>query len=157
MEFLVVAVVVTVGAAFVVIAFPSLLSSGKTDAPPATAAVERANEAVAIGSLRAITSAENSYASASGEYGTLDELSSGGTIDSRWTGKPVVGGYRYELTVDPAGSKAFCAAAYRVADTSGGYSYAVSNRGAIYQLAGGDAPDCDSATGNITSGTVLGG
>ena len=152
-EFLVVAVVVAVGAAFVIFAWPSLLSTGKPGqtAPPATAAVERANEAAAIGSLRAIASAESAYASANGSYGTLDDLSSAGVIDGRWTGAPVVGGYRYGLEVDQAGNRAFCATAV-AADTS----YAVSNRGAIYQIHGSDAPDCDPATGSISSGTVLG-
>ncbi|HEY2865778.1 MAG TPA: hypothetical protein VGJ02_01685 [Pyrinomonadaceae bacterium] len=158
-EFLVVAVIAIVGAAFAIFAFPSLLSSGKAGdaAPPATSAVERANEAVAIGSLRAIASAEDSYASTNRAYGTFDDLSTGGTIDARWTGTPTISGYRFELTVDPAASKAFCAAAMLVSGQTGGYSYAVSNRGAIYRLAGGEAPDCDPATGDISSGTILGG
>ena len=101
-EFLVVAVVATIGTVLAIFAFPSLLSSGRGEAPPATAAVERANEAAAIASLRAIASAESAYAAINGSYGDLDELSSGGTVDSRWTGKPTMNGYRFELTVDPA-------------------------------------------------------
>jgi len=155
-EFLVVAVVVTVGAAFVIFAFPSLLSSGKAGdtAPPAAAAVERANEAVAIGSLRAIASAESAYASTSGSYGTMEDLRSGGQLDSRWIDNATINGYRFEIDVDPAGNKAFCATAALVA--AGVSSYAVSSRGAIYRLAGTDPPDCDAATGDIASGTVLG-
>ena len=156
-EFLVVAVVATIGTVLAIFAFPSLLSSGRGEAPPATAAVERANEAAAIASLRAIASAESAYAAINGSYGDLDELSSGGTVDSRWTGKPAMNGYRFELTVDPASSKAFCATATLAPGQTGGYSYAISNLGVIYQLAGNEPPDCDARTGAISTGTILGG
>ena len=95
------AVVAAVGAALAIFAFPSLLSSGKAgDASPARAIVERANEAAAIGSLRAIASAENAFASTNGSYGTMDDLLVRRLDQARWTGTPVLNGYRFDLEVD---------------------------------------------------------
>ena len=157
-EFLVVAVVATVGAALAIFAFPSLLSSGRTgEAPTAAVVKSEANEAAAIAGLRAIASAEATYAvgQGGGSYATLEDLLAPGLVDSRWKGAATMSGYRFELKVDPAGGTAYCATATPL--ETGASAYAVSSRGAIYKQSGGSTPQCDPATGTISSGTILGG
>jgi hypothetical protein len=54
-----------------------------------------ANETAAIGALRSIASAQSLYSvTHNGEYGTFEQLVSGGNLDSRFKGEqPVIGGY----------------------------------------------------------------
>ena len=60
-----------------------------------------ANETVVIGALRAIAAAQSVYSiTHDGEYGTFDELVSGGHLDARFRGEqPVIGGYALTMKV----------------------------------------------------------
>ncbi len=62
-----------------------------------------ANETVVIGALRSIASAQTIYSvSHNGEYGTFEQLVSGGNLDARFRGEqPVIGGYVLTMKVSP--------------------------------------------------------
>ena len=60
----------------------------------------RADEAVALSSLRSIMVAENAYNLSAGSYGTFDQLTSGGYLDARFKGeRPSLNGYSYTIAV----------------------------------------------------------
>ena len=139
--------------------FPSfLVSPNGANQKSATAIQQRADETGAIMALRSIYSAESTYAVSDGQgsYATLSTLSSTALIDQRWAGTGAVNGYQYEVILDSTGNKGFCATAERLSDKMGNYSYAISQQGVIYRLAGDTAPSCDPTTGLISTGTPLG-
>jgi hypothetical protein len=145
----VVSIIILVVAA---IAIPSFLTSRQTiGSQTATAIESRADEVTAISALRTISSAEASYSATDGmgSYGTLADLHSSGLIDQSWTLGSIRNGYRFELILDSPGNKTFCATAESLSNKTGSYSYAVSQQGAIYRLAGDTAPTCDADTGTI--------
>src|SRR5262249_16988102 len=115
-------VVAILGILIISTSFPSLLVSRKgANQPAATAGQLMANEASVIMSLRMINSAEATYSAGDGQgaYGTLSALSSAGLIDQRWAGSPTISGYQFELVLDSAWSRGFCATARRLSDKSG--------------------------------------
>ena len=58
----------------------------------------------AMGALNAIRSAQISYMSQTGSYGTFPQLVNRNLLDSRFTGeRPVVQGYAFTITVDSGG------------------------------------------------------
>ena len=60
----------------------------------------RADEAVVLSNLRAIITAENAYNASSGSYGTFEQLTNGGFLDSRFKGeRPSVNEYAYTIAV----------------------------------------------------------
>ena len=69
------------------IAIPSLLRSRQA-----------ANESTAVANMRNLNSAQVSYSSSAGIYGTLDELVSAGLIDGRYT-SPNFSGFLYTLEI----------------------------------------------------------
>jgi hypothetical protein len=60
-----------------------------------------ANETTAIAALRSIASAQSLYFVSHGsEYGSFEQLTQGGNLDSRFKGEqPVVGGYVFSMSV----------------------------------------------------------
>jgi prepilin-type N-terminal cleavage/methylation domain-containing protein len=66
--------------------------------------VRSANEAAAISHLNRIATAQVTYYNSKNRsgYGTFDQLTSGGYLDSRFKGDaPAVDGYIYEMTLTP--------------------------------------------------------
>ena len=60
----------------------------------------RADEAVVLSNLRAIITAENAYNASSGSYGTFEQLTNGGFLDSRFKGeRPSLSQYAYTIAV----------------------------------------------------------
>jgi ApbE superfamily uncharacterized protein (UPF0280 family) len=68
---------------------------------PVVSTKSAANETAAIAALRSIASAQSLYfVSHSSEYGSFDQLTQGGNLDSRFKGEqPVVGGYVFSMSV----------------------------------------------------------
>jgi hypothetical protein len=68
----------------------------------------RADEAVVLTTLRSIMTAENAYNLSTGSYGTFDQLTSGGYLDSRFKGERAsLNEYSYAIAVadkSPGGS-----------------------------------------------------
>jgi prepilin-type N-terminal cleavage/methylation domain-containing protein len=71
------------------IAIPSLLRSRQA-----------ANESAAVANLRNLNSAQVSYSSTHGFFGSLADLEAQGLIDNRYTG-PQFSGYQYVLALAP--------------------------------------------------------
>ena len=141
-ELLVVVIIIGIIAA---IAIPSLLTSRRI-----------ANEATAIANLRSVHTAEATFSTqGTGIYGTFATVSGANLLDVTWTGTPTKNGYQFALSLG-TGSNSFCATATANSTGAGGRSFAISQQGVIYQLAGTTAPTCDANTGLISSGSILG-
>jgi prepilin-type N-terminal cleavage/methylation domain-containing protein len=92
------------------IAIPSLLRSRQA-----------ANETSAVSNLRSINTAEVSYASsASGRFGTINDLVAAGLVDTRFNG--VYSGYTYSLSLNGTSSD-YTALATAAAANNGRYDY----------------------------------
>jgi len=136
-------------------AIPSFLPSMTSRSLEVKSVQAKANEASVVSALRVISRAESTYSLTNGRgYGTFDELGAASLLDSTWTGTPVRNGYRFTLVTGSSG-RGFCVTAEVIFGSSGENSYAISNRGVIYQLPGDDAPSCDPNSGFISTGTVL--
>src|SRR5918992_5296881 len=75
--------------------------------PAWQASVRSTNEAAALSHLQRIATARVTFYNTKNRsgYGTLDQLSSGGYLDARFTGdQPVVDGYVYKMTITPKSS-----------------------------------------------------
>ena len=60
----------------------------------------RADEAVVLSNLRSIIVAENAYNVSNGSYGTFEQLTNGGFLDSRFKGdRPSLSQYSYMITI----------------------------------------------------------
>jgi hypothetical protein len=60
----------------------------------------RADEAVVLSNLRSIMAAENAYNLSNGSYGTFEQLTNGGFLDSRFKGsRPSLHEYSYTIAV----------------------------------------------------------
>ncbi len=62
-------------------------------------------ESTAVANLRTITTAEVTYLSSAGRYGTIDQLITEGLLDDRFL--RFTGGYRYNLILSPTGYTAY--------------------------------------------------
>jgi type IV pilus assembly protein PilA len=92
------------------IAIPSLLRSRQA-----------ANESGAVSNLRAINTAQVTYISTNGSYGTFPDLSTAGLMDSRFSADGlIVGGYSYTITGGGTGNYEVSAL---VDGTSGRFNY----------------------------------
>jgi prepilin-type N-terminal cleavage/methylation domain-containing protein len=92
------------------IAIPSLLRSRQA-----------ANESAAVANLRSINTAQVSYSSLIGSYGTMPEMVSAGLLDSRFTSSGASG---YVLTVDLASTRLnYTAYATATSNNGGRYDY----------------------------------
>jgi len=92
------------------IAIPSLLRSRQA-----------ANESSAVANLRNLNSAQVTYSSTAGFYGTLNQLIAEGLIDSRYT-SPEFSGFRYSLGVYSS-AQGYTAVATAVSTNSSRYDY----------------------------------
>lgn len=141
-ELLVVVVIIGIIAA---IAIPSMLQSRRT-----------ANEATALANLRNLHTAQQTFSTTnSGSFGTFAQLSAATLLDASWTAATVKkNGFTFALA--PATpTLTFCATA--IPDSGAGTrAFAVSQQGVLYQNGGTTAPVCDSSTGIISTGTVVG-
>jgi hypothetical protein len=150
-------IIAALGVFIVATSIPSFLASREAGQRVTTTAQLKANEAGVIAALRKIYSAEAaSSITNTGNYGTFGDLSAATLLDATWTGTPTKNGYNFRLTPGPNGL-GYCVTAERTSGSTGDNSYALSNQGTIYQLAGDAAPTCDPDTGLISTGTVLGG
>jgi type IV pilus assembly protein PilA len=119
------------------IAIPSLLRSRQA-----------ANESGAVANLRTINTAQVTYLSTNGNYGTLANLSSGGLIDDRFSADGLtVGGYVY--TLYGGGSQDYAVSAI-VSGTSGRYNYYSGPDGVVryHSAATGESLPTGEAAGN---------
>jgi prepilin-type N-terminal cleavage/methylation domain-containing protein len=92
------------------IAIPSLLRSRQA-----------ANESAAVTNLRSINTAQVSYSSSGGNYGTMADLVTAGLLDTRFTGTGVAG---YLFTVELSGNHLdYTAHATATSTNSGRYDY----------------------------------
>lgn len=143
-ELLVVVVIIAIIAA---IAIPNLLASRRA-----------ANQSSTVANLRTLVTGEVTYAATTGagSYGTLLLVSGADLIDDSWAGATTVkNGYTFTLATN-ATNTGFCITAVRQSASTGDNSYAASHQGVIYELPGAAAPACDSTTGVISTGTVVG-
>ena len=63
----------------------------------------RVDEGVTISTLRGISRAQTAYMVANGQYGTFEQLSSNGFLDSRFnTDRPKIYGYKLTMTTTPS-------------------------------------------------------
>lgn len=117
-ELMIVLAIIAIIAAF---AIPNLMKSRMS-----------ANETSAVGSLRALMSAEETYQNRSGVYGTLAQLAAEKLVDaSLATGKK--SGYRIG-SIDTGSNYAYCFAAAPVDDgKSGEKEYCITQQGTIYE------------------------
>jgi hypothetical protein len=69
------------------------------------------NESAAVANLRTINTAQFQYHSTHGSYGRLEDLVAAELLDYRF--QSIVSGYRYEITLTPAGYTVTTAPAYR--------------------------------------------
>ena len=131
-ELMIVLAIIAIVAAF---AIPNLMKSRMT-----------ANETAAIGALRTILAAEATYMNRYSVYGTLDELSAEGLIDSSLAGGRK-SGYYYGQVDDDTSDYSYCFGACPIEDgKSGAKEYCVTQQGTIYQAAL-DSTDVDADTG----------
>ena len=93
------------------------------------------NESAAVSQLRTINTAQVTYLSSEGRYGTILELISIGLLDSRFEGP--VSGYRFTISVTSDG-KDYVARADRVSENSGRFNF-VSGSDAVVKY-GSTAP-----------------
>ncbi|NNE66151.1 MAG: prepilin-type N-terminal cleavage/methylation domain-containing protein [Pyrinomonadaceae bacterium] len=144
-ELLVVVIIVAIVAA---IAIPSLLASRRA-----------ANEASAISSLRTIHSAQATYFGTTGgntTYTSLAALGTSGLVDTVLAAG-AKSGYNFTAAVGTPTS-VYCGTAVPTSTGitgTGDRSFAVSQPGVIYGIAGGAAPTCSNTTGAITSGSPI--
>jgi len=117
-ELMIVLAIIAIVAAF---AIPNLMKSRMS-----------ANEASAIGSLRAIMSAEATYMNRYNRYGTLAQLSAEGLIDNSLAAGQKSG---YLVgAVDTGSNYAYCFGAIPVDDgRSGQKEYVVTQQGTLYE------------------------
>jgi prepilin-type N-terminal cleavage/methylation domain-containing protein len=117
-ELMIVLAIIAIIAAF---AIPNLMKSRMS-----------ANETSAVGSLRALMSAESTYINRYGIYGSLAQLLSEGLIDSSLAGGKKSGYLFGEITT---GFKyAYCFASAPVEDgKSGAKKYSITQKGTIYE------------------------
>lgn len=121
-ELLVVVAIILIIAA---IAIPALLQARKS-----------ANESAAVGNLRALASAEFTYASRNSQnFGTLANLNSQGYVDNRFSqGGSVAGGFQYNENQNPGG-------------LAGGTPFTVPSGFGLQAVHQGAAADYDFAVG----------
>lgn len=98
--------------------FPTLIDRCRT----------RTNDDSAVGSLRAIATAETTYQSWNNAYGSLEQLIKAGLIGSEYRG--TVAGYRFEIDV-PSDGQTFGARAVRASPQNGRYEYFVQPDGIV--------------------------
>ena len=98
--------------------------------------VTRVDEAAAIGALRTILTAQRSYSITSGEYGTFQQLTDAGLLDSRFAGLKPVKDYVLTLQVTPkpegAGEGSYSCNADPEQTRSGRHFYIDSTSGQIH-------------------------
>lgn len=92
------------------IAIPSLLRSRQA-----------ANESSAVANMRNLNTAEVSYSSTNGTYGSLSDLVSAGLLDDRYTGSSF-SGYQWTITLAP-GNLGYSAYANGVSPNTSRYDY----------------------------------
>ena len=90
----------------------------------------RADEAVVLSNLRVIMAAENTYNLNNGSYGTFEQLTTGGFLDSRFkSDRPSLNEYSYAITITeksadaPTGSYSCNADPERTGDRAGRHFY----------------------------------
>jgi type IV pilus assembly protein PilA len=141
-ELLVVVIIIAVIAA---IAIPSLLASRRA-----------ANEASAIQTLRTISTAEATYLGTQGSnnnYGTLNQLSAVGMLDSSFTGAGFTkSGYTFTHSVSTT-PDSYCADALPIAN-NGIRIFGIDNSGLIWQGLTAAQP-CDTGVLDTSGGTAL--
>ena len=120
-ELMIVLAIIAIIAAF---AIPNLMKSRMS-----------ANETAAIGSLRAILSAEGTYMNRYNVYGSLAQLYADGLIDSSLSnGKK--SGYYFGQVDDHTSKYSYCFATVPIEDgKSGAKEYTVTQQGTIYESA----------------------
>ena len=142
-------VVVIIVAIITAIAIPNLMTSRRA-----------ATEASAASSLRTILSAEHTYLSTLGSqtsFAALSVLSANALLDPSWTDGVSKNGYTFTLELGGGAGNNVHFCAYAAAPDILSKSFTGSDPGAIhYALATVTPPSCTAATGEITSGTVLG-
>ncbi len=106
------------------IAIPNLLQARKS-----------ANEAMTIGRMRQIASAEIKYAESNNRYGTIQELVAANLLDPSENGD-IRGGYK--LTLRLPDEKSYEVIAMPETSSSGGKSYYLSEDGAIHSTTAKD-------------------
>jgi len=117
-ELMIVLAIIAIIAAF---AIPNLMKSRMS-----------ANETSAVGSLRALMSAEETYQNRFGVYGSLAQLSSEKLVDAS-LGAGQKSGYRIG-SIDTGSNYAYCFAAAPVDDgKSGEKEYCITQQGSIYE------------------------
>src|ERR1051325_715936 len=99
----------------------------------------RADEAVVLSNLHSITAAENAYNLSNCSYGTFEQLTNGGFLDSRFQGeRPSLNQYSYTVTVteksaDAATASYSCNADHeRTGDRAGRHFYIDSTSNNIH-------------------------
>ena len=92
------------------IALPSLLRSRQS-----------ANESSAVANMRNLNTAEVSYSSTTGTYGSLDDLITARLLDERYT-SPSFSGYRWTITLS-SGNLNYSAYADGVSSNTSRYDY----------------------------------
>ncbi|HEX4996805.1 MAG TPA: hypothetical protein VFY29_01180 [Terriglobia bacterium] len=94
------------------------------------------NESAAVANLRVINTAEVTFLSNEGEYGTIPELINAGLLDSRF--HSIVAGYRFEILL---AGKEYVATATPTAPNFGRFEYYSSPDGVVrYSTAATWAP-----------------
>ena len=122
------------------IAIPSLLRSRQA-----------ANESGAVSNLRAINTAQVTYVSSNGNYGTFANLEGGGLMDSRFSADGlIVGGYAYTLYGGGTGNYQVSAV---VNGTRGRFNYYSGTDGVIRYR---DAAPGESLPAGISPGDPVG-
>ncbi len=106
-----------------------------------------ANEAAAVGALRALISAQATYISQHGVYGTLNQL-----LAEDLVGRPVIGGPDAPYVVveiQANADYAYCFAAVPTQDgVTASKEYCVTQKGVIYEA------DFDTSTIGVSSGAL---
>jgi type II secretory pathway pseudopilin PulG len=94
------------------------------------------NESRAVAEVRTVNSAQITYRSSTGSFGTLSQLINDGVLDSRFSGAS--SGYSFTITTDGVD---YTVSAYPVSSTTGRYGY-YSTRDAVirYSTAASLAP-----------------
>ena len=93
----------------------------------------RGDEAVVFSNLRSIMRAQSAYNLSTGSYGTFDQLTDGGYLDTRFKGeKPVVSEYAYTITVNSGSSYSVNADPGRTGDRGGRHFYVDSTSNEIH-------------------------
>ena len=97
----------------------------------------RVDETVTISTLRSVARAQIAYREANGEYGTFEQLNTGGYLDSRFaTNKPTLYGYTLNMTVTPRSGSAepsySCTAGPSETATTKGRHFYMDMSGAIH-------------------------